>query len=208
MAGGLFGRTFALNEKCVVFSLIIMGLVLYTPPTFGSDLGLYVFLFTVFVVSYVSMAWYDHYYDCQLMPFRRGNTGVTAMLKPASRKGKGSALERVRLRTVIYVSHILIFVPLVVYVAYFGRKADPRAFILMTVLGVFTIGYHIIKLVPLLGKKVGMGTLIYLAHITVVGPLLMYVGLSKGRYKEYVTYLLYLVAAAALVFHGNGILTL
>lgn len=199
----MFGRTFALNEKCVVFSLIIMALVLYSPPKFSSDYVLYLFMFGVFVLSYVSMAWYDYYYDCRLMPFRRGNTGITSMLKPPQKSSSNSALEKARLNTVIYLSHIIIFVPLLLYIAYFGRKANPSSFILVTILGVFTIAYHIIKLLPLFGKKVNMATWIYLTHILLIGPLLIYVGVSKGNYGEYVTYLLYLIAAGATLFHGT-----
>ena len=31
MAGGIFGKPFALNIKCIIFSLIIMALFLYKP---------------------------------------------------------------------------------------------------------------------------------------------------------------------------------
>ena len=31
MAGGLFGRPFVLNEKCIFFSVICMALFLYKP---------------------------------------------------------------------------------------------------------------------------------------------------------------------------------
>ena len=31
MAGGLFGKPFALNIKCIIFSLMIMAIFLYKP---------------------------------------------------------------------------------------------------------------------------------------------------------------------------------
>lgn len=208
MAGGIFGRTFALNEKCVVFSLIIIALVLSTPPTFSSDVVQYLFIFAVFVVSYVSMAWYDYYYDCKLMPFRRGNTGITAQLKPPATKSAGNKIEKKRLLTVVYVSHLVIFVPLLLYLAYYGKDANKTAFILAVVLGVFTIAYHCIRMLPLIHGPFGLPAVIYLTHIVLIGPLLIYVGLNKGNYPEYINYALYAIAAGAVYFHGTRLASL
>ena len=50
MAGGLFGKPFALNPKCMVFSVIIMAIFLFK-PTFKSNITLGVSLFLIFVIS-------------------------------------------------------------------------------------------------------------------------------------------------------------
>ena len=71
MAGGLFGRPFVLNEKCIVFSLICMTLFLFK-PTFRNQYLLYFTLFIIFVVAYVAMAWYDYYFNCDIVPLKRG----------------------------------------------------------------------------------------------------------------------------------------
>ena len=82
MAGGLFGKPFALNEKCIVFSIIIMALFLYKPEI-KSNLVMGVVLFVLFVVSYVAMAWYDYYFDCKVLPLKRGEVGgITSVFKP------------------------------------------------------------------------------------------------------------------------------
>ena len=81
MAGGLFGRPFVLNIKCIVFSLICMMLFLYK-PSLKNDFTLYTTLFIIFVISYVAMAWYDYYYDCRINPLKRGGKSFTGMFKP------------------------------------------------------------------------------------------------------------------------------
>ena len=72
MAGGLFGRPLVLNEKCIVFSLICMGLFLYK-PMFENTYLKYLSLFLIFVVAYVAMAWYDYYFNCDIVPLNRGS---------------------------------------------------------------------------------------------------------------------------------------
>ena len=71
MAGGLFGRPFVFNEKCIIFSLICMALFLYKPH-FQNQYVLYFTLFIIFVVAYVAMAWYDYYFNCDIVPLKRG----------------------------------------------------------------------------------------------------------------------------------------
>ena len=54
MAGGLFGRPFAFNLKCIVFSIICMILFLYKPE-FSNNYSRYITLFLIFVVAYVAI---------------------------------------------------------------------------------------------------------------------------------------------------------
>ena len=60
MAGGLFGNPFAVNEKCIVFSIIVIALFLARPElkSIWAKIGVPAALF---VVAYVGMAWYDYY---------------------------------------------------------------------------------------------------------------------------------------------------
>ena len=85
MAGGLFGRPFVLNEKCIVFSLICMALFLFK-PTFGNQYLLYFTLFIIFVVAYVAMAWYDYYFNCDLLPLQKGKYSLQQFIKPPAHK--------------------------------------------------------------------------------------------------------------------------
>ena len=210
MAGGIFKRPFTLNEKCIVFSIIIM-IIFLVKPNFKSDVSLYFTLFIIFVVSYVAMAWYDYYYDCRLMPLKRGTYGITGLFKPGQHvpeKQSGnkamSKIESKRAGMVIHMSHILLFVPILCYVAYYNKKSGKAAFSILLVLSIFTAGYHAIRLLAIIHKNPSIKTLsIYLTHLLVISPLLFYIGIKKEKANIYSFYALYALAALALLFHGK-----
>ena len=81
MAGGLFGRPFVFNEKCIVYSLICMALFLYK-PNITNNYVLAGTLFLIFVVAYIAMAWYDSFFNCDIVPLRRGKYSLTGLFKP------------------------------------------------------------------------------------------------------------------------------
>ena len=148
MAGGLFGLPFVINMKCVIFSLICMALFLYR-PVFKSNLSLYATLFFIFVVAYVAMAWYDFYYDCRIIPLKRGQYSITGLFKPSEKhkknhrtENKDEELEKHRMKNLIYFSHILFITPLIAYVGIYKNKSNPLAFPLLVVLALFTFFYH------------------------------------------------------------------
>jgi hypothetical protein len=142
MAGGLFGRPFVFNIKCIIFSLIIMVLFL-VKPVFKNNIILGVTLFIIFVVSYVAMAWYDYYYDCRLLPLQRGKKSLTGLLKPSVHSQKqvdGTNIRRGNM--MIYVSHIAFIVPLLMYIAYYKGKVNKMTYPILIVLAIFTLIYH------------------------------------------------------------------
>ena len=145
MAGGLFGLPFVINIKCVIFSLLCMGLFLYC-PTFKSNISLYLILFGIFVVAYVAMAWYDYYYDCRIIPLERGKYSITGLFKPPEHvkkeNNKNNELEQSRKAKLIYLSHILFIAPLVAYVGIYKTKSNPIVYPLLVVLALFTVFYH------------------------------------------------------------------
>jgi hypothetical protein len=148
MAGGIFpGKPFTFNIKCIIFSLIVMALFLYK-PTFKSNWMLALTLFVIFVVAYVAMAWYDWVFDCKLLPLERGSGSFTGMFKPPPHES-AKQLQGVKSKAglnvqiyMIYLAHVLIFSPLIGYVAIYGAKSNPIAFPLLGALTVFTLGYH------------------------------------------------------------------
>ena len=81
MAGGLFGRPFTFNVKCIIFSMICMALFLYN-PNIKNPYILYGTLFFIFTVAYVAMAWYDYYFNCDLLPLRKGKYSLQQYVKP------------------------------------------------------------------------------------------------------------------------------
>jgi hypothetical protein len=147
MAGGLFGRPFVLNEKCIVFSLICMSLFLIK-PTFKNQYLLYFSLFVIFVVAYVAMAWYDYYFNCDIVPLKRGTRSFTGLFKPPAHapekqeKDKDTKLDNTRRHMLIYTMHILMIAPLLGYIAIYKNKINPITYPIIGVLALFTAGYH------------------------------------------------------------------
>lgn len=148
MAGGLFGRPFVLNEKCIFFSLICMTLFLYK-PNFKNQYLLYFTLFIIFVIAYVAMAWYDYFFNCDLVPLKKGSVGgITGQLKPPSHEKDKQENDKetskdIKLRNIIiYTSHLLFIVPLLIYIAIYKKKINPIVYPILGVLAVFTGGYH------------------------------------------------------------------
>ena len=62
MGGGLFGTPLYLNEKCIVFSIIII-IIFYLPKpkSIGHNIVMVALLATS---AYISLAWYDYIYNC------------------------------------------------------------------------------------------------------------------------------------------------
>ena len=146
MAGGLFGRPFTFNIKCIIFSLLIMAIFLYK-PTFSSNYTLYGVLWIIFVIAYVAMAWYDYFYDCRILPLRQGEYSWMRRIKPPShiptkQKDKIYDEDKTIHRKLIYASHILFIVPLLAYLAIYRSKVNHIVYPLLGVLAVFTLGYH------------------------------------------------------------------
>ncbi len=149
MAGGLFGRAFVFNEKCIVFSILCMMLFLYK-PVFKNNYMLYFTLFIIFVVAYVAMAWYDYYFNCDLVSLRRGKYSITGILKPPTsspevKDGDAAALEKIdhdRRMYLIYAIHLLFIVPILGYISYYRKKSNEFIYPTIGVLAVFTAGYH------------------------------------------------------------------
>jgi hypothetical protein len=142
MSGGLFGRPFVLNIKCIIFSIIIMILFLYQ-PTIKSNLVLGITLIIIFVISYVSLAWYDYYYDCRLLPLQRGEKSVTGLFKPEVHSQKQIDKSNTKKgNMLIYLSHIIFIVPLLLYIAYYKNKVNVFIYPILIALAVFTLIYH------------------------------------------------------------------
>jgi hypothetical protein len=148
MAGGLFGKPFILNEKCIFFSIICSTLFLYK-PNYNNSWQLYLSLFILFVLSYVGMAWYDYIFDCNLLPLKRGSIGgVTKIFKPRvhnkekQEQHHETKRENKIKKMIIYISHILFIVPLLLYVVIYKTKVNKMIYPLLGTLAVFTALYH------------------------------------------------------------------
>ena len=151
MAGGLFGRPFAFNIKCIIFSLITISLFLYK-PNIKSNLLLYGACFALFVISYVAMAWYDSVYNCDILPLKKGSSSPRKWIKPdAHVKEKQeehleSAYETSLKYKLIYAAHIFFIVPFLGYITYKRKQVHPNTYIMLGVLTAFTLTYHGIQM--------------------------------------------------------------
>lgn len=147
MAGGLFGKPFAFNEKCIVFSLICMALFLYK-PNITNNYVLVGVLFLIFTIAYVAMAWYDFFFNCDILPLRRGKYSLTGKLKPPAHEPekqedhKDTPLDDKKRQILIYAMHLLFIAPLLGYVAFKQTKINPITYPLIGTLAVFTASYH------------------------------------------------------------------
>lgn len=104
MSGGLFpGRPFALNLKCIVFTLVVAGGYWFLPPR-----ALWV-LVVLLWLPYVAMAWYDYTYDCadKLQPtlFPLGRL-VFSPFKPPGYRAELAAMTPAQLRAMDAVDHV------------------------------------------------------------------------------------------------------
>jgi len=149
MAGGLFGQPLTLNIKCIIFALICMFLFLINPSKIiNNNYILYFILFIIFVVAYVSMAWYDYYYNCTILPLRRGRYSFTGLFKPPTHdpdkqiEYKETPIDIKRKKLIIYWSHILFIAPLIGYMAYYKNKTNKIVYILLIPLVLMTLIYH------------------------------------------------------------------
>lgn len=146
MAGGLFGKPFVFNEKCIIFSIVCMILFLYK-PTFTNPYFLYLSLFIIFIISYVSMAWYDYYFDCNLVPMERGKYSLTGKLKPPHKNTNNTDLSNSRKHLLVYIMHILLIVPLLLYISYYKQKSKSFVYTIIGIVAIFTAGYHGVEII-------------------------------------------------------------
>jgi hypothetical protein len=124
-----------------------MALFLYKPDI-KNQYVLYGTLFVIFTVAYVAMAWYDYYFNCDILPLKKGKYSLQQYIKPPAHKPKkqvehkDEAVDKKMRRILIYALHILFIVPILAYLALYKTKVRPMVYPLLGVLAVFTLGYH------------------------------------------------------------------
>ncbi len=154
MAGGLFPNyPFELNIKCVIFSVIVIGLFFYQPP----DMNIYwkIFVsFVLFVIAYVGMAWYDYKFDCQKLALKKSTSkfGITGLAKPPAYTE--SQLDRTKMSkeekdldwTLINLYHLIILTPNLLYVGINRDNSNQMSIILLIINFAFGIIYHGVRM--------------------------------------------------------------
>ena len=147
MAGGLFGQPFSINVKCIIFSFLCIALFLFRPD-YNNKILLYGSLGLIFIIAYVAMAWYDYIFNCDVLPLKRGKFTLTSQFKPPIHQEEKqidnveTSKEDKLKHYLIYLSHILIIVPLLVYIVVYRKKINPVVYPLLGALAFLTLIYH------------------------------------------------------------------
>lgn len=149
MAGGIFtNRPFHVNPKCVWFALMMMLYYWYVSPSPNTWL-----LPVIASVAYIAMAWYDHLYDCNSQLIPGGLLDFTGIFKPGattrdpqkSTKNPGTTLlpdQQAAYMRAVYVFHLVILAPFLIYAGYKGQAVDPRSYGVLMAFGVLALLYH------------------------------------------------------------------
>ena len=203
MAGGLFKNyPFELNIKCVIFSFIIIALFFYVPPEMNIAWKIFV-AFLLFVIAYVSMAWYDYKFECMKLALKRGSKGgITTWFKPEPHKesqtdrSKDTVEEKQLTMALINVYHLFILTPLLVYVGINGiqkNKMSTTPIVLLIANFAFGILYHIVRV---LRKFNGVSA----GHV--LGGMIAIIVLLLPKIPQWFFYTLVFIGGYAGIKHG------
>ena len=95
------------------------------------------------------MAWYDYYYACSQLPLHKSTGGgVTDYLKPPAHEPEKqkehlfTQIEVDKNNKTIFALHLLLIVPILLYIGINQNKTPIQAFYLLIVLAIFTSVYH------------------------------------------------------------------
>ena len=201
MAGGLFPNyPFELNIKCVIFSVIIIGLFFYCPPKM--NIGWNIFIsFILFVVAYVAMAWYDYKFECMKLALKRGSKGgITTLFKPEphtesqTNSSKDTKDDRQLTMALTNIYHLFIITPLVIYIGVYGDKSNQNAIVVLIANLAFAILYHSVRVLRrfngisashVLGGIIGIVYLLFPKRPQMFYYALIFIGIYTGLKHGY-----------------------
>lgn len=103
-------------------------------------------------------------------------------------------------RILVYLFHILIVGPLLIYVGIKRDKIPSIMFPILLYLGLFIILYHLYKVYN--NIKLEKGYWVNLFHILIVGPILVYIGYNREKTQRLYYELLLMLGFAAIGYHG------
>ena len=153
MAGGIFiDQPFSPNPKCIVFGLLLCLSYWFLP----SKRNPWMLIF-IFNAGYIAMAWYDQIYKCKNKMYSGtspvGDAVLNSIFKPQRRdEEKDEKKNYVKDQQAIYkrnvyLFHMLAVAPILIYVGYMGKNANPRVFGPLLGVGVLAFLYHGFRLV-------------------------------------------------------------
>uniref|UniRef100_A0A6C0JDX9 Uncharacterized protein n=1 Tax=viral metagenome TaxID=1070528 RepID=A0A6C0JDX9_9ZZZZ len=134
MAGGIFiDKPFSFNIKCVIFAVIVI--LFYWLISANT---VYLMFPVIFIISYVSMAWYDFKYDCNDKLYSGIYSPISttnSIFKPQLRKIQTSRSvkdqEEIYLRNV-YILHAVAIAPLFIFTSWRSYKKTGEGIFLVS----------------------------------------------------------------------------
>lgn len=222
MAGGIFiDQPFSPNWKCIIFGIALMIAYWWLPKNNPFLLPV------IFIIGYIAMAWYDYMYDCDMMMYSGssllGNATLDAWAKPQRRDevpkynskntpaGTISADQEAVYKTKVYSLHIFVIAPILAYVGWFGKKANPHIFAVIGSLAFLVLLYHGGRLwfprqtteCPEEKKEERSVLLtVYLLHVIIIFPLLAYVAIKGRRSDPRAFSSLLFISISTFIYHG------
>jgi hypothetical protein len=216
MAGGIFvDKPFYPNIKCIIFSLILM--ICYY---FMGGRNKFIFPL-IFIIAYVSMAWYDYMYDCtnQLYSGRFGLNIIDSWPKPQRRNSENKSgvklLENQELefKKRIYLFHIIIVSSLLLYLGLKHGSANPHIYPAVIIISISILFYHSLRLkyprnvtncpvneAAAIQESMIL-TAIYLMHIFIIFPIFLYVGIKGNNSNKKVWPVFTMLGVITLSYH-------
>jgi len=199
MAGGIFvDQPFHPNPKCIVFSLALMISYWMLPQKNPFMLPL------IFVVAYVSMAWYDYMYNCDMKMYGGKYGGYLSSPFKPQRREEGETKDTKdknllqnqegKYRQKVNLLHILAINPIFIYVGLYGTKTNPAIYPLILGITLITLGYHGMRMFidrqvtscpedkkEQVKTEISYLKSVYIMHVTAIVPLLLYVGIMGNK---------------------------
>ncbi len=81
------------------------------------------------------------FFDCKTLPLKRGEISLTGLFKPITIE-KDCKIDEKRNNMLIYWSHILIIVPILIYIIVKKQNVNKNIYGILAALATFTLFYH------------------------------------------------------------------
>lgn len=146
MAGGIYvDQPFYLNPKCIIFGGVLMLGYWFLPQR---NVFMLPFLF---ILAYIAMAWYDHFYECSTPLYSGSGYGLAVLdstFKPQRRDDVSLAKDQEYVyKRNVYLFHLVAIVPLLLYIGIRRKSADARVFPVLIGVASLAGAYHFYRLV-------------------------------------------------------------
>lgn len=221
MAGGIFAdQPFHANMKCIIIGVILM--ILYWTLPYRNPFMLQV----IFVVGYISIAWYDYLYNCTNKmysgTFPIGTATLDAWAKPQLRFGESADNDidkpilvkdqELAYKKKIYALHALFIAPLLGYVGWHGNKSNKNIWSVIGSIGFLVVLYHGLRIfyprqvttcIKENEEERKNLVIIYIFHLLAIAPLLLYIAYRGTKSDNMVWNPLLILSMVTFTYHGT-----